>query len=493
MKLARNSIDSLLSSLIPLIVAVVCIPPLVWNIGAERYGILTIAWLVLGYFGAADFGIGRAITQRISVMKSEGRAQRADAVWSALMSMTGLSLINAVILYVFASWYFSGPFQLGDSLREEAIGSIWLLAISNPIVAISGVLSGSLMGLEKFRLVSISNIISRSSLILFPLAASYYNNFDVTTLIFASLAARLLGAIILLGAVWSTFLRGESPRFSKSEFGRIANFGAWIMISSLVGPMMVYADRFLIGAWLDAAAVAAYAIAFDIAIRTLVFPLSVTQALFPRFAAEDELQSRERCRQFVVFIGQVFTPVIVVLVCMANPLMSLWLGAALDPRSILLAQIILVGCWANGLANVPYALIQARGDPRFTAILHVAELPIFILFLALFGFLFGLPGFALAFCLRCFLDCFLLLKRAGAVDRVTLFNIGIPMTLLALSMIIGTQLTNFWILLATALTLCLLSVLNVLFQMPAQIRAGLLLFPLLGPLMHRFAGRNAIK
>ena len=62
MKLLRNSAWSLLAAILPTLVSIATVPLFVPAIGAGRYGVLAIAWLVLGYFGAADFGIGRAIT-----------------------------------------------------------------------------------------------------------------------------------------------------------------------------------------------------------------------------------------------------------------------------------------------------------------------------------------------------------------------------------------------------------------------------------------------
>ena len=110
MKLARNSLYTLTSSLIPLAISIITVPFFVMQIGAERYGALAIAWLLLGYFGAADFGIGRAITQRIAAMQDESAATRAGAVWSALVSISALALVTAALLFGFAYWYFRDVF-----------------------------------------------------------------------------------------------------------------------------------------------------------------------------------------------------------------------------------------------------------------------------------------------------------------------------------------------------------------------------------------------
>lgn len=477
MNLARNSFYALLAQVAPLLVAVVTVPLFIGQIGPERYGALAIAWLLLGYFGTADFGIGRAITQRISSMVGETPAVRAGAVWSALVSMLAFSGLSAVLMYLFAVWYFSGPFVVEEGLRDEMVAAVMVLAFCNPVVAVSGVLAGALMGLERFRLVSMSNMVARSLLMLFPLATAYFVTLDLTALILASLSARLLGGLMLTSAVWRTFLRGHKLAFSRSEFSRLASFGAWIMVSSLIGPIMVYADRFLIGAVQDAVALAAYVIPYDMANRTLLLSAAITQALFPRFAAESPEASRERCRDFVVFIAQLLTPFIVLLVCLADPLLTLWLGNSLDPRSALVGQLILVGCWANAIANVPHAFIQARGNPQFAAMLHLVELPVYCALLFGLGQQFGLAGIAAAFSLRCMIDCTALGVKAGLMGRDTLSRLAVSLLFVLVALGASTATDNWAVLLAIALALSGAAAAMALWLIPPQIGARLATLP----------------
>ncbi len=483
MKLLHNSVYSLLGSAVPTLVSIATIPLFVTAIGLERYGVLAIAWLVLGYFGAADFGIGRAVTQRISAMQGKerdgGQAAMASAVWSGLASMVAFGLLGAGLVFASAGWYFSGPFEVSEDLRGEILAALWILALCNPIMAISGVLSGALMGLERFRLVAIANMISSSAMMLFPLAAAWLVSTDITTLILSSLAARLVGVAILAADVWQTILRGHQLRFSHAEFHRLANFGAWITVTALVGPLMVYADRFVIGALQDAAAVAAFAIPFQIASRTQIFPLAVVQALFPRFASEAEAPSQARCRDYSAFVGLVYAPLIAGLICLSAPLLALWLGDALDPRSVTVAQIVLAGFWINAVASVPYAYIQARGNPRFTALLHVAELPLYLALLFAMGTRYGLPGYAAAFSARCALDWFLLARKAGSVDRLMLGRMVAPASLLALALAIGIVTADVGFLLFAATLVGVLAMLALAISMPPAIRQQLATLPVL--------------
>lgn len=120
---------------------------------------------------------------------------------------------------------------------------------------------------------------------------------------------------------------------------------------------------------------------------------------------------------------------------LAEPLLQVWLGAALDPQSIAVARIVLAGFWVNGIANVPYALIQARGNPRFTALLHVAELPFYMAALYLLGMQWGLPGLAAAFSLRCLADMIVLLRAGHGWTGQVVGRLALPA--LAIALVLG--------------------------------------------------------
>ncbi|WP_017665958.1 oligosaccharide flippase family protein [Porphyrobacter sp. AAP82] len=470
MRLLRNSLYTLTSSVLPAIISVVTIPFFVTQIGAERYGVLSIAWLVLGYFGSADFGIGRAITQRIAAMRASGEGSPSDAVCSALLAMAGFGLITAILLFIFTNWYFAGPFETYEGLRSEALKAVWILALCSIVVGLNGVLAGALMGYEEFGVLAISNAISNSVIVLFPLATAYLYSIEISYLIASALLARSLGAALLTINVWRKFFKHRLAKFSHEELKPLLGFGLWVMVSSLIGPLMLFVDRFVIGAYLGALAVAAYAIPYQIASRTLLVPVAITQALYPRFAAEDGALAKARCAEFAVFVGQFFALISIVLICLAEPLLRLWLGDLLDPRSVLVAQVLMIGFWANAIAFVPFAYLQARGNPGFTAILHTLELPVFLTLLWAFGTSFGLTGFAIAFSARCIIDCAALMQKSSILWSMQTAKLGVTAVFLSASFLVGTLSDSFVTMLVWTALLFVGVFAAMLFQMPAGLR-----------------------
>lgn len=475
--LIKNSFYTFLGMALPFVVGVVTVPLYISAIGAERYGALSIAWVLLGYFGQIDFGIGRAITQRISALGGARSRDCAGAVWSALASSALFGLVGGAVVYVGARYFFSGPFQLGASLRSELVASVWALAICNPLVSLTGVTSGALIGIQRFRVVSIGTFISNAGLQLFPLLAAHLISHDLQVLILAALVARLLGIIIFGYSVWKNLLRGQPVLVLGAEVARLTNFGIWIMVSSFVGPLMMFADRFVIGSLLGALSVAAYTVPFQVAYRTQILPLAITQVLFPRFASESAARSSERCGEFTVLIGQIFAPFMIGLTCLSGPLLKLWLGAHLDVRSVNVAQILFLGIWVNAVAQIPFSYIQARGNSRFTAVLHILELPIYVGLLIGLGVGYGLSGVAAAFSLRCGLDCAVLLLKARIGTRPVLFAVLSQVVILVISLVVARTLDGWGELILAAAVLCAASLVFLVAQVPENVRVRLTALP----------------
>ena len=89
--LARNTVWNLVGSGGPMVVAIFCIPVLIKELGTDRFGVLTLAWAVIGYAGLFDLGLGRALTQLVA--KKLGAGEDRDVptlVWTSLLLMLAL-------------------------------------------------------------------------------------------------------------------------------------------------------------------------------------------------------------------------------------------------------------------------------------------------------------------------------------------------------------------------------------------------------------------
>ncbi|NJS13252.1 MAG: hypothetical protein HC788_00115 [Sphingopyxis sp.] len=89
----RNTFYNLLGLGLPLLVALFAIPVLIDSLGSANFGILTIIWAVVSYFGLFDLGLGRAVTQQIAAtMAADQGARIGGIVGTASLLMLGLGI-----------------------------------------------------------------------------------------------------------------------------------------------------------------------------------------------------------------------------------------------------------------------------------------------------------------------------------------------------------------------------------------------------------------
>ena len=468
--LTRNAILNLLGQAIPLAVAVVAMPLVIHGLGPERYGILAMAWVVLGYFGMFDLGLGRAATRFVATALGSGTVEKVPLIaWTAVLVQTGLGLLGAAILAGVTPLLVGEVLNIPARLVNEARFSFYVIALSLPVVLVSGSLRGVLEAAQRFDLVNAAAVPLSAGNYLLPLIGVVLG-WRLPAIVGLLVGSRTLGLIafyLLCVHVFPSLRR--LPRFHAAEAGVLLRFGGWVTVSSVVSPILVYLDRFMIGALLSIAAVAYYAAPYEMVTRLLIVPASIAATLFPAFSSLEGERDAQAPARLVAgstkYLVLALAPAVVILLGFSGDLLHVWLGAEFARRSAVALQILAVGVLANSLAQVPFALIQGVARPDVTAKIHLAELPLQgILVWALVRW-WGITGGALAWSLRTTVDAFLLFFFAARLTGTpwrSLFDRRVTQVL-ALLVVLGGLATG-----ASALV------------HDAALRAGALAVPLLG-------------
>jgi O-antigen/teichoic acid export membrane protein len=182
----------------------------------------------------------------------------------------------------------------------------------------------------------------------------------------------------------------------------LLGLGGWIGVSNLIGPLLTYLDRLLIAALVPLRAVGLYAAPYDLVSRAMVVPYAVASTFFPKVAglAPGQAAAAQALADACRWLYLTMFPLLLVLMALAHPGLRLWLGDDGAAESAAVLQWLVLGVFANTLAQGPALLVQAAGRPRDMALLHLAELLPFLLLLAWLTARFGIVGTALAATLR---------------------------------------------------------------------------------------------
>src|SRR5260370_3975488 len=116
--LAKNMIWNLIGSGAPMAVAVVCIPILIRGLGKERFGVLTLAWALIGYASLFDLGLGRALTQLAAKKLGAGEEKEIPSLaWTSLLLMMLLGFAGTPCILLISPWLAGSGLNVPTALQ----------------------------------------------------------------------------------------------------------------------------------------------------------------------------------------------------------------------------------------------------------------------------------------------------------------------------------------------------------------------------------------
>ncbi|MHB8882699.1 MAG: flippase [Thermodesulfovibrionales bacterium] len=414
--LARNTLLNLAGQVVPLVAAFFAVPMLVRGMGAEWFGVLTLSWMVLGYFSLFDLGLGRATTRFVAEALGKGEAGKLpELIWTSFSLHVMLGIAAGFLLGALTPVLIGKVFRIAPEMAGDVRAMFLMLSLSIPVVLASTVLRGVLEASQRFDLINIVQIPAGSLTFLLPLAGLHLG-FGLPGIVFLLMAARLAASVAHLILCLKVFpVLREGYRFERSVIRPLLSFGGWITVSNIVAPVLLYLDRFVIGALMSMAAVAYYTAPFEIVMRLMVFPLSLIMVLFPVFSAAGAVPKDQIARLYtrsLKYLLLVMGPLVLIIMLFAGHIMRIWLGSAFEEKSTLVFQILAGGMILTPV-QVSVSLLQGIGRPDISAKFYLFEL---LLYLPLLWFLvkvFGIPGAALAWTIRALIDGVLLFAVSG--------------------------------------------------------------------------------
>src|SRR5690554_6335878 len=98
--LKRNTLLNPAGQGVPIVVPVVAIPFITRAMGADRFGVLALAWTLIGYFAVFDMGLGRSLTQRVADLRGEGQDGEIPTItWVGATMTFVLGVVGAACVY----------------------------------------------------------------------------------------------------------------------------------------------------------------------------------------------------------------------------------------------------------------------------------------------------------------------------------------------------------------------------------------------------------
>lgn len=422
MKLVRHTVFNLIGLGAPLLVAVGTIPVLIHELGPARFGLLTLIWAVVSYFGLFDLGLGRALTQQLAVVFANNEHKKVGPlVATATVLMAVLGVFAGLLMAGVASWGVSLIHEVPD--RQEAVNAVYAMALAMPFIVLTSGFRGILEARHAFGIVNLIRLPMGLFTFLGPLVVVLYAEMPrLDYIAWVLVIGRVMACVVHAYYAWRVLPKEHSAFIWKINLLKpLCISGGWLTVSNIISPFMGYVDRFVIGSIVSASAVAYYTTPQELVTKLWIVPSAMTAVLFPAFAAQ---MARRDEKTWVLFKKSVYwlfltlLPVTLALALFAHELITLWINIEFANHSALLLQVFAIGIFVNCLAHVPFTLIQSADAARFTALAHLVELPFFLAALWWLTSTHGALGAAVAWLLRIVLDTSLMfLLSAPFLER----------------------------------------------------------------------------
>jgi O-antigen/teichoic acid export membrane protein len=411
--LARNATLNVLAEGWTFLVLVIAMPKLVAFLGETAFGLFSLAWVVIGYLTFLDIGVNRAATKFVSEhLAGEDDQSVRSVVRTAFAANLSLGLLGGLLVVLLSPYLIHSVFKVSPVLENQARLTFYAVGVAVPVLLVQGILRAILSSYQRFGWINSVNAAATTAQWIGAVLLAW-RGFSLAWVVGITVLARML-ATIVYGIVLSRML----PRFHRhanaglGTIFKLLRFGSWVTVSQLISPVLVYLDRMLIASYVSLGAVTLYTVPYEVMTRLRLIPSSMMSTLYPAFSErglEGQQAHLQRLYERTVrYLLVVLLPGITFLVLLGSDVLTLWMGAGFARQTVAVLEILALGALANGMAYVPYNMLQAAGRPDLTGKFHLLELPFYLALCFVFVPRWGIAGAALASTVRFALDAALL-------------------------------------------------------------------------------------
>jgi len=397
-KIFRNSLFSIIRTIVVTPIIFLVIPYTLSKIGTKGYGIWALTGMMANFRTFVDFGF---TTSLIRFVAKEEAAKRVDGineyVNTALFIFAGLSLVILIIVLFSAHFIASDIFNItGDLPLVEFL--IIITTVSSILNFICGIFKSILDGYQR---MDISNSILSLESILNAVGTFFF--------LFIGLGIQGLAVNLLIMAVVNLFINFFAAKkifpllsirvkfFSRAKFKELFLYSVNLQLSNLLRFWVEPLNKILISHFFSLTYVGYYEIALRYVNQIKSLIVSGMSSLFPAAAEFKEKHGfgmveklRNKSLKYIIPLSLLVYSFLIII---TPGFMSLWLKIE-NPLLSATAQVFLFGHFVLIITTPPYVILNSLGYPQKTLYVQVLSLIANVLGIASGVFFFGFIGFS---------------------------------------------------------------------------------------------------
>ncbi len=376
-------------------------PFLLRHLGTAQYGVWILASATVSSGGIVSGSFGDAVIKYVG--NCRGRRDW-PSITRIVRSMMSINLMLSGSLAI-ALWYMApyvarhivkvDPELQKICLRSLRIGSGLLLMRSIESVFIS-----TLRAFETYGSTVRISICSRAAILASAIVLTRYGR-DIVWIMVATLFISTSGTLaqaLALKAKIGSF--SPMPSWHRKTVVDIAAFGSFSWLQAISGIAFSHADRFFVGFFMGAPAVAYYGLCVQIAQPVHGLISSGMHFLFPHLSTRYPVVPLSEIRRKIILAFKVNAILVVVLslplVALGSRLLMWWVGPAFGQQPLLMFPTIVCSFALLGMNVTAHYALLAVGHVRVVTYLNLLAGMAMLLTMAMLIPKHGLQGAALA-------------------------------------------------------------------------------------------------
>jgi O-antigen/teichoic acid export membrane protein len=378
---------------------VLILPFNVAHLGTSAYGLWVLAASVTAYFSVLDMGYSGALVKFVA----QYRARRdVTALNEILSTLFFVFLLAALVMYGVAGAIavnIDRVFHLSPDQTHTA--RIVLLVVTLNVAASTAfsVFGGVINGFQRYDL---NNIVGSASSIVTALVnvAVLFAGYGLIALVVSMTAVRVLTLWIYRANAYRVFpgLRIRAALFRRERLREVTGFSIHMAVIDWANKLNYSVDALVIGAFVNTAAVAVWAIAQRLAEFAQRLANQLNDILFPAIVENDTAARLHRLQRIFLDGTKLSLATVVPLsgsmLLLANPLVAAWVGEEFAASALILQLLSIVVIIRVGNAT-GVTVLKGAGSHRIVSAANITTAVCNVVLSITLVHPLGLPGVAL--------------------------------------------------------------------------------------------------
>jgi O-antigen/teichoic acid export membrane protein len=374
--IAKNITANYFGIIGQIVIAFFLSPFLVHTLGDTQYGIWTVIAALGGYMSLLDLGISSALTRYVAKYYQEKDYESINTILSSSLFLFVVISAAIVLVSPAIAELMVNTLNFEEEFKDTIHLLVIIVAFDVALLVISGVYRGALAGFQRFDIINIVRLgaLLFQAFILFQFL-TYERGLIMMGGVIVLVNLLVVGFYYYLLQRYYPFLSYKVSYIEKKQIRSVFDFSKFVFVAMLANQLLSYSSSFIIGLFMNAAAIAYYSIPWTLAeyIKQLCFAMSRTY--IPAFSELDSAGESESVYRLYLS-GTRLIMVLSNLLCVGmlvygEPFILLWIGEryALEAAPLLFPLLIVIYFFASQLIGL--SLLQGTSRHQRYSIWNV--------------------------------------------------------------------------------------------------------------------------